>query len=118
VVVHADDQERRARSGVRYHGQPPEPLGTEHRLVDDDRVSRNPAEEPDQLCQVGGRSDRLDARLALQEAAEPRPDPLVASGDEDRDGRSMERSRLHGHEGKDRRDAGSAHPRAGLNRCP
>jgi hypothetical protein len=118
VIVHADDQQRRARRGPPHQTQPLEPGSAEHRVVEDDRVSGNPVEEAEQVRQVGSRSDRLDARLALEEAPEARPDPRVTGGDDDRHGRSRERSRLEGHGDKDRRDAGSAHPSAGLTRHP
>jgi hypothetical protein len=94
VIVHADHEERRARRGPGDHRQPPETGGSEHRFIDDDRVRCEPGEEANQVRQVGGRSDRLDARLVLEEAPERCPDPLVPRGDDDRDGRSIERTRL------------------------
>jgi hypothetical protein len=86
--------------------------------MEDDRVSRNPAEEANQVREGGDRSDRLDARLALEKAPESRAYPLVVGGDQYRDGGSTERNRLDGHGDKHRRDVGSTHPRAGLNGSP
>jgi hypothetical protein len=85
--------------------------------VEHDDIGRNSVEQANEVRQVGGGADRLDARLALEDIPEHRPDPLVAGGDDDRDG-SMERNGLDGHDEKDRRAAGSAHPRGALNRDP
>jgi hypothetical protein len=117
VIVHADDENPRSRRRPRHESERAETGGSEHRVVQDDDVSRNPAEQANEVREVGSGPDRRDARLALEDIPEHRPDPLVAGRDDDRDG-AMERNGLDGHVEKDRRAAGSAHPRAGLNRRP
>jgi hypothetical protein len=117
VIVHSDDENRRSRRRPSHERQRAETGGSEHRVVEDDDVSRNPIEQANEVRQVGGGADRLDAHLALEDIPERRPDPRVAGRDDDRDG-SMERNGLSGHDAKDRRAAGSAHPRTALNRRP
>jgi hypothetical protein len=85
--------------------------------VKDDHVSHDPFEQANEVRRVGGGADRLDAYLALEDGPEHVPDPLVVGGDDDRD-RSMERNGQDRHDEHDRRAAGSAHPRAALNRRP
>lgn len=85
MVVHADHDQAGARRGARDDRQPREAGGPEHRLVDDHHVSGDVAQETDQVREVGGGARRRHARLALEQAPQRGPDPLVAGRDDDGD---------------------------------
>jgi hypothetical protein len=115
MVVHPDDDDAGVRGGPAHHVQPLE-LGSEHRVVEDDHSGPHPAHEADQICQVGRRPGRLDARLRVEQAPERRADPLIARCDDDRHRRSRYCGGLLGHGEKHRRDGVLAHPQRQLNR--
>jgi hypothetical protein len=83
VIVHADEQERRAGRGPRDERQPPEPGLAEYGVMEHDHVRRDPVEPAQEIAQVGHRADRRDPELGREEAREHGADPLLAGGDQD-----------------------------------
>jgi len=88
MLVHADHDERRPRTGAGERRQLAHAVAAEDRLVDDDDRRGDAIEQPPQAGRVGGRRQRLGARVRVEELPQRGPHPLVPGGDEDGDGRS------------------------------
>jgi hypothetical protein len=95
VIVHPDHDERRVRSSDRQRREPLRPRGAEHGLVDNRHRRRRALQQADQIGGVGGRRERLDVRLALEQAPQRLPDAVVASRDEDGDRCVADREGTH-----------------------
>jgi hypothetical protein len=96
VVVHPDDNNRGVRCRPRDKRQPSEAARPEHRLVKHHGIRCDATQENDQIGEVRGRCRRLNVPLALEEAPERGPDPVIPRGDEHRN-RRMDLDRLDGH---------------------
>jgi hypothetical protein len=84
VVVHPDDDERGVRRDLRQGRERAQAGAAQDGLLDDDDGRRQPLEQPDQVRQIGGRGQRLDSGLDLEQPPERGAHTLVARGDEDR----------------------------------
>jgi hypothetical protein len=118
VFVHADHDEGALRGGGGDRREPGDPVGSEHRLVDDHHGGRHVREQPREVLRARRRRERLDARLRLEKAPEGRSDGLVAGGDEDGDRRLGDVGGVRGHVDKHRPVGRAAHQGLRLNRRP
>jgi hypothetical protein len=85
VVVHADHDDAGLRRDLRNGRERVQARAAQDGLLDDDDRRRQPLEQPHQVRKIGGRGQRLDSGLVLEQLPERGSHALVARGDEDRD---------------------------------
>jgi hypothetical protein len=85
VVVHADHDECGLRSNLRQVRDRVQAGSPQHSVLDDDNRRRQPLEQPHQVREIGGRGNRLDSKLVLEQPPEAGSYALAARGDENRD---------------------------------
>jgi hypothetical protein len=95
MIVHPDHDDRCVRSSERERREPLRPGVAEHRLVDNRNRRRRALQEADQVGGICGGRERVDVRLALEQAPQRLPDAVVASRDEDRDRCVGDRDGVH-----------------------